>query len=165
MRFSWQVFNLPFIFLIMTTPHLSIIHFIINSLRQRQAQNCELAEAEDAILVRLNNLQQPSPPTGETLLWLNRLYYQTLLEENAVPAGIYQHYKGQQYEVIGLACHSETEEPLVVYRALYGNYGLWVRPASMFLETIALAATTEAGDAHEQEMARFTLKHAFGTPN
>ncbi|WP_299310797.1 DUF1653 domain-containing protein, partial [uncultured Halomonas sp.] len=42
--------------------------------------------------------------------------------------GIYAHYKGNRYEVLGLAHHSETEEPLVVYRALYGDYGLWVRP-------------------------------------
>lgn len=46
--------------------------------------------------------------------------------------GIYRHYKGNEYEVIGIAKHSETEELLVVYRALYGEYGLWVRPLSMF---------------------------------
>ena len=52
-----------------------------------------------------------------------------------VPA-IYRHYKGQLYEVSGLAQHSETEEWMVVYRALYGSYGLWVRPAAMFAETV-----------------------------
>ena len=50
--------------------------------------------------------------------------------------GIYQHYKGSKYEVLGLARHSETEEELVMYRALYGDYGLWVRPLSMFLEKV-----------------------------
>ncbi len=50
--------------------------------------------------------------------------------------GIYQHYKGQSYEVIGIARHSETLEHLVVYKALYGDYELWVRPLTMFLETI-----------------------------
>ena len=46
--------------------------------------------------------------------------------------GLYQHYKGNHYEVIGVARHSETEEELVVYRALYGERGLWVRPREMF---------------------------------
>ena len=50
-----------------------------------------------------------------------------------IPAGTYRHYKGNLYEVIGSAHHSETEEPLVVYRALYGEFGLWVRPREMFL--------------------------------
>ncbi len=50
--------------------------------------------------------------------------------------GIYQHFKGNQYEVIGVACHSETQEPLVVYRPLYGDGGLWVRPLAMFTETV-----------------------------
>jgi hypothetical protein len=48
------------------------------------------------------------------------------------PAGRYRHYKGGDYEVIGVARHSETLEPLVVYRPLYGDGGLWVRPHAMF---------------------------------
>ena len=48
------------------------------------------------------------------------------------PIGLYRHYKGGQYEVIGTARHSETLEPMTVYRALYGAHGLWVRPAAMF---------------------------------
>lgn len=50
--------------------------------------------------------------------------------------GRWRHFKGNEYEVIGVAQHSETLEPLVVYRALYGDGGLWVRPASMWLETV-----------------------------
>ena len=50
--------------------------------------------------------------------------------------GIYRHFKGNRYEVIGIANHSETMEPLVVYRALYGEGGLWVRPAAMWNETV-----------------------------
>ena len=53
--------------------------------------------------------------------------------------GIYRHYKGNDYEVVGLARHSETLEPLVVYRARYGERGLWVRPAAMFAEEIEIA--------------------------
>ena len=52
--------------------------------------------------------------------------------------GIYRHYKGNEYEVITTAIHSETEEKMVVYRALYGEYGVWVRPYEMFVETVEL---------------------------
>ena len=55
-----------------------------------------------------------------------------------LPTGIYQHYKGQQYRVIGVARHSETEEQLVVYQTLYGAFDLWVRPLSMFLESVEI---------------------------
>jgi hypothetical protein len=55
------------------------------------------------------------------------------------PIGLYRHYKGGQYEVIGTARHSETLEAMTVYRALYGAHGLWVRPAAMFSETIEIA--------------------------
>ena len=50
--------------------------------------------------------------------------------------GKYRHFKGNEYELIGIARHSETLEPMVVYRALYGEQGLWVRPASMWTETV-----------------------------
>ena len=55
-----------------------------------------------------------------------------------IQLGKYEHYKGSQYEVIGIAKHSETLEELVVYRALYGKHGLWVRPLKMFLETVEI---------------------------
>ncbi len=54
------------------------------------------------------------------------------------PIGLYRHYKGDQYEAIGTARHSETLEPMTVYRALYGAHGLWVRPAAMFAETVEI---------------------------
>ena len=54
------------------------------------------------------------------------------------PPGLYRHYKGGLYEVIDTARHSETLEPMTVYRALYGERGLWVRPAAMFAETVEI---------------------------
>lgn len=53
-----------------------------------------------------------------------------------IKTGLYRHYKGNLYQVFALARHSENLEPLVVYQALYGSYGIWVRPYSMFVETI-----------------------------
>jgi len=55
-----------------------------------------------------------------------------------VAPGTYRHYKGNDYEVIGVARHSETEEELVVYRCLYGDNSLWVRPLAMFLEDVVV---------------------------
>ena len=52
------------------------------------------------------------------------------------PPGRYRHYKGGLYEVVDTVRHSETCEPMTLYRALYGEHGLWVRPAAMFLETV-----------------------------
>jgi hypothetical protein len=54
----------------------------------------------------------------------------------ATPLGRYRHYKGGEYEVLGVARHSEILEPLVVYRPMYNASGLWVRPHAMFFETI-----------------------------
>ena len=53
-----------------------------------------------------------------------------------IKMGKYRHFKGMEYEVIGVAKHSETLEEMVVYRALYGDGGLWVRPAAMWNETV-----------------------------
>lgn len=53
-----------------------------------------------------------------------------------IKPGKYKHFKGKEYEVIGVAKHSETLEEMVVYRQLYGEHGLWVRPASMWEETV-----------------------------
>jgi len=61
--------------------------------------------------------------------------------QEEIPLGIYRHYKGHYYKVLGIARHSETMEEFICYRALYyssdwGNYPLWVRPKAMFLETV-----------------------------
>jgi hypothetical protein len=54
----------------------------------------------------------------------------------SIRVGYYRHFKGMPYRVLGTARHSETMEDLVVYQALYGEHGLWVRPAAMFTETV-----------------------------
>ncbi|MDD5866004.1 MAG: DUF1653 domain-containing protein [bacterium] len=61
--------------------------------------------------------------------------------------GKYRHYKGNEYEVIGTAIHSETLEELVIYRPLYGEEKLWVRPLSMWNEVVTV---------NGEEMLRFT---------
>ena len=53
-----------------------------------------------------------------------------------IKPGLWKHFKGNQYRVLGVALHSETGEELVVYQALYGQRGLWVRPAAMWLEQV-----------------------------
>lgn len=58
--------------------------------------------------------------------------------------GRYRHYKGRDYQVLGVARHSETEESLVVYRCLYGDGSLWVRPLSMFLEAVTIGGESVA---------------------
>lgn len=55
---------------------------------------------------------------------------------NDIKLGKYKHFKGNEYEVLHIAKHSETSEDMVVYRALYGDFGIWVRPASMWNEVI-----------------------------
>lgn len=60
------------------------------------------------------------------------------MEKARIQLGIYRHYKGNLYHLMGEAIHSETGELLVVYRALYGEYKVWVRPKSMFFEDVEL---------------------------
>ena len=66
--------------------------------------------------------------------------YEEALEK--IRPGKYRHFKGNEYEVTGIARHSETGEPMVVYRALYRDGGLWVRPAEMWNETVTLDGKT-----------------------
>ena len=59
-----------------------------------------------------------------------------------LPTGKYRHYKGNDYEVVGVATHSETHEPMVVYRPLYGERALWVRPLALFMEDVTVDGKT-----------------------
>ena len=59
------------------------------------------------------------------------------------PPGRYRHYKGGEYDVVGTVRHSETLESMTLYRALYGEQGLWVRPAAMFEETVVIDGVSQ----------------------
>lgn len=59
-----------------------------------------------------------------------------------IKPGRYRHYKGKDYEVLGVARHSETEEEYVVYRQLYGEGALWIRPMEMFVESVTVGGTS-----------------------
>jgi len=63
-------------------------------------------------------------------------------KSETIKTGVYRHYKGPLYDVIGLARHSETGEQLVVYRPQYGERGLWVRPLTMFMENVDIDGRT-----------------------
>ena len=60
------------------------------------------------------------------------------MERTLQPGGIYRHYKGNLYKALYVATHTETEEPLAVYQALYGEYGIWARPLAMVLDDVTL---------------------------
>jgi hypothetical protein len=66
--------------------------------------------------------------------------------------GHYRHYKGGEYELVGIARHSETLEPMVVYRPLYNQTGLWVRPYAMFFELIELDGRLQPRFAPDSEV-------------
>ena len=68
-----------------------------------------------------------------------------------IPPGLYRHYKGELYEVIGTVRHSETLEPMTLYRALYGEQSLWVRPAAMFNENVVIDGISQPRFAREPE--------------
>ena len=72
--------------------------------------------------------------------------------------GVYQHYKGNRYLVIAVARHSETMEDMVVYQTLYGKFDLWVRPLTMFLETVTVMI-----DGIETTQPRFSFIEAMST--
>ncbi len=62
--------------------------------------------------------------------------------KSIVIGGIYEHYKKKRYKILAIARHSETLEELVVYQALYGEGGVWIRPAAMFLENVSIEGKT-----------------------
>jgi hypothetical protein len=67
------------------------------------------------------------------------------------PPGLYRHYKGLMYEVVGTVRHSESLEPMTLYRALYGDKGLWVRPAAMFNEEVLIDGVVQPRFARQAD--------------
>ena len=84
-----------------------------------------------------------------------------------IKPGKYIHFKGNEYEVIGTATHSETLEEMVVYRALYGDGGVWVRPASMWDEVVEYNGRRIKRFTHEDELVAESINdiHKNSTPN
>ncbi|WP_297629453.1 DUF1653 domain-containing protein [uncultured Slackia sp.] len=76
------------------------------------------------------------------------------MEQYEIETGIYRHFKGNLYEVLGTVRHSETEEVFVLYRALYGDQGLWVRPFEMFCEKVDKAAYPQVEQEYRFEKVR-----------
>ncbi len=72
-----------------------------------------------------------------------------------IPLGLYRHYKGKDYSVVGFARHSETKETMVLYVPLYGDGGYWVRPLAMFTETVTVDG---------KQVPRFRRVESAGTP-
>ena len=79
------------------------------------------------------------------------------------PPGRYRHYKGGLYDVVGTVRHSETLEPMTLYRALYGEQGLWVRPAAMFNETVEVAGP--GGTATQPRFTRIVEEFGILPPS
>lgn len=75
---------------------------------------------------------------------------------DTIKLGVYKHFKGNEYEVLAVATHSETLEPMVVYRALYGDGGIWVRPLSMWNETVELDGVKQKRFTYVDETAENT---------
>ncbi len=82
------------------------------------------------------------------------------MKDSSLPLGLYRHYKGAYYKVTDIATHSETEEKLVVYQALYGAKGIWVRPLSMFTERVESAGEQVSRFAYIDPQTE-VLEHAM----
>ncbi len=101
-----------------------------------------LTETDESRQIVLNNTEQMPTELFSKLaaLFLNLCRAQDgttfhISSDQLIP-GVYRHFKGREYRLLYIALHSETLEPLVVYQALYGSNGIWVRPAAMWNETI-----------------------------
>ena len=81
------------------------------------------------------------------------------------PLGHYRHYKGGLYEVVGTVRHSETLEPMTLYRALYGEQGLWVRPAAMFNDEVDVGDVADGVNLRQPRFAKISRPEEFSVKN
>jgi len=113
-------------------------------------------EVQDALWILPEKIREDEKIWQDMCGWANwKKVYPILCLESMrirIPKGIYRHYKGNRYQVEGLALHTETLEPLVIYRALYGTEETWARPAAMWMERVK----TEGGVS-----PRFTLEEGL----
>ena len=105
--------------------------------RRRQIQN-GIAWRRSSLLWRLFRHRTPTswPPGGHDGQTAYPATEKNVMETPAITPGSYRHFKGKPYRVIGIARHSETQEDMVVYQALYGERGWWVRPLAMFAQQV-----------------------------
>lgn len=87
-----------------------------------------------------------------------------MMEKKLPIPGRYRHYKGKEYEVLSIARHSETEEEMVLYRTLYGDFGQWVRPASMFVENVEVNGVIQPRFAYLGPMSSAQPVHVTDLP-
>ena len=106
----------------------------------RAAMRLQPEEVQDAMWILPEKIRQDAALWQEMqhVSYMERVYPYLCLESMRIriPKGEYRHYKGGRYRALGLALHSETLEPMVIYQALYGAGEIWVRPAAMWLETV-----------------------------
>ena len=110
-------------------------------------------EVQDGLWILPEKIRENEKIWQDMCAWANweEVYPILCLESMRIriPQGIYRHYKGKRYQVEGLALHSETLEPMVIYRALYGTHETWVRPASMWNEEV---------EVNGEKVRRFSLE-------
>ncbi len=109
------------------TVHLTLYHAVLSEGTPQLLEHCDLRWITPEEIPQYDFC----PADAEILL---KIRFESAAER--IPAGKWRHFKGNEYEVLGIARHSETREPVVVYRALYGDGTLWIRPAEMWNEWV-----------------------------
>lgn len=135
--------------------YMDVTHEYPDLTVQLSLYNAALTEGEPQLLEHtelcwISPMETPNYdfcPADEDILKKIRFDYAV----QHIPKGVWRHFKGNRYEVVGIAKHSETLEPVVVYRALYGEGGLWIRPAHMWLEQVTREGETFSRFTYEGE--------------